>query len=114
LDTGGGSGLREVDGIEAAIALPQTSFLGEEQYPTIIEKAAILAFILITRHPFIDGNKRVGHAAMVCFLYMNGLIIDADDDAQELIIIQVASGELDKEQFTDWLRKNTISTETQI
>jgi hypothetical protein len=40
------------------------TFGGEELYPTIVEKAAALGYSLIQNHPFLDGNKRTGHAAM--------------------------------------------------
>lgn len=104
VDSGGGSGLRDGAGIESAIAAPQAVYFGQEQYPTIADKAAILCFELVTQHPFIDGNKRVGHSAMANFLYMNGHIIDSDDDEQETIILHVAAGDMTKEAFTDWLK----------
>src|SRR5207253_5368200 len=52
-------------------ALP-ISFGGQDLYPTVAEKASALAFSLIKNHPFIDGNKRVGHAALETFLVLNG------------------------------------------
>ena len=107
-DSGGGKGIRDRTGIDIAVDTPQTSYFGEDQYPTLVEKAAILCFILIIRHPFIDGNKRVGHSAMAHFLYMNGFIIDSDDSEQEAIILKVAAGEMDKETFTEWLKSKTI------
>jgi death-on-curing protein len=39
------------------------TFGGRESYLTIAEKAASLGFSLINNHPFVDGNKRTGHAA---------------------------------------------------
>jgi death on curing protein len=103
-DSGGGSGIKEIDGVESAVAAPQTSYFGEAQYPSMAEKAAILGFILITRHPFVDGNKRVGHSAMAHFLYMNGYEITADDDEQEAIILSVAAGTMTQEAFAAWLQ----------
>ena len=54
-------------------------------------------------HPFIDGNKRAGHAAMEVFLTLNGYEIEASVDEQESVILQVASGEMGREAFTHWL-----------
>ena len=51
-------------------------------------------------HPFMDGNKRIGHAAMEVFLILNGLEINASVDEQEKIILAVASGELNRKAFT--------------
>src|SRR5687768_14026536 len=90
--SGGLAGIHSLDAVEAALAQPQMTFGGEELYPTIVEKASALGFSLIQNHPFIDGNKRTGHAAMETFLVLNGFEIDASVDEQERIILQVASG----------------------
>jgi death-on-curing protein len=84
------------------------TFGGEELYPTILEKAAALGFALIKNHPFVDGNKRTGHAAMETFLVLNGFEIDAPVDAQEKVTLQVASGELERGEFTEWLRSHIV------
>ena len=69
---GGGDGIRELDGILSALAQPEMTFGGSELYPTIETKAAALCDSLVTNLPFIDGNKRIGHAAMETFLIPNG------------------------------------------
>ena len=106
--SGGSTGLRSVSGLESALAQPRMTFEGEELYPTIEEKAAILGFAIIQNHPFVDGNKRTGHAAMEIFLILNGFEIDKSVDEQERIILQVASGELNRAAFTAWLRSAII------
>lgn len=73
------------------MAQPQITFDGEELYPTLVEKASALGFALIKNHPFMDGNKRTGHAAMEVFLVLNGFEIDASVDEQEQIILSVAA-----------------------
>ena len=103
---GGASGIRIYAGIESAVTAPQAVYYDTEIYPTLADKAAIYCFELVTQHPLIDGNKRVGHGAMVNFLFMNGHIIDADDDEQEEIILAVASGQLTKEAFTNWVKEH--------
>jgi death-on-curing protein len=59
----------------------------------VIEKAAALGFSLISNRPFVDGNKRIGHAAMETFLVLNGFEIAAPVDEQEQVILRVAAGE---------------------
>ena len=54
---GGAPGIRDIDGLESAIAQPQTNYFDQEMYPSLAEKAAILGFTIICNHPFIDGNK---------------------------------------------------------
>ena len=55
----------------------------------------MLGYSLISNHPFIDGNKRTGHAAIEVFLMLNGWEIRASVDEQERVILGVASGEID-------------------
>jgi death on curing protein len=105
----GSSGIRDVGALESAIAQPRMTFGGEELYPTIIEKASALGFSIVMNHPFVDGNKRAGHAAMETFLVLNRLEIKAMVDEQELTILALATGELDRDAFTDWLRKSVAS-----
>ncbi len=60
-------------------------------------------------HPFIDGNKRIGHAAMETFLILNGSEIDADVDEQERLILDLAAGKLTREELTSWLNDHITS-----
>ncbi|HIK10126.1 MAG TPA: type II toxin-antitoxin system death-on-curing family toxin [Oscillatoriaceae cyanobacterium M33_DOE_052] len=106
--SGGIGGLANLGSLESAVAQPQMMFSGQELYPTIVEKAAALGFSLIKNHAFIDGNKRIGHAAMEVFLVLNGFEIAAAVDEQEKIILQVASGDLGREELTQWLRHHII------
>lgn len=78
--------------LESAIAQPRMTFDGAELYPTIVEKASALGFSLVMNHPFVEGNKRTGHAAMETFLVLNGLEIQASVEEQEKIILQLAAG----------------------
>jgi len=110
--SGGTVGILNLDALESALAQPRVTFSGKELYPTIVEKAASLGFSLIQNHPFVDGNKRIGHAAMEVFLILNGFEIDASIDEQERAILQVAAGELNREGFTEWLRVHTVPKST--
>ncbi|MBW4560529.1 MAG: type II toxin-antitoxin system death-on-curing family toxin [Mojavia pulchra JT2-VF2] len=108
--SGGALGIRDLGGLESALAQPRMTFSGEDLYPTVIDKAAALGFSIIMNHPFIDGNKRTGHAAMETFLILNGIEISASVDEQEQIILVVASGNLRREAFGEWLQHNTITS----
>jgi len=63
---------------------------------------------LIQNHPFIDGNKRAGHAAMDAFLMFNGYEISANADEQVEIVLGVASEKISREAFTDWLQNHIV------
>ena len=58
----------------------------------------------------MDGNKRVGHAAMEVFLLLNGYEIKADVDEQEQVILGVAAGQIKREELTEWLSLHITAT----
>jgi death-on-curing protein len=107
--SGGATGIRDLGALESAVAQPKATFSGVELYPTLAEKATALCFALIQGHPFVDGNKRVGHAAMETFLVLNGEEVDAPVDDQERLILDLAAGRVSRGQLTDWLRQHLKS-----
>ena len=80
------------------------TFAGQDLYPTLGEKAAALGFSLVCNHPFVDGNKRVGHAAMETFLVLNGWELSAGVDEQEQVILELAAGRLKRDSFVTWVQ----------
>jgi death-on-curing protein len=101
--TGGARGIRDVGALESVVNQPRLTFDQVDLYPDLVSKAAALCFSLVMNHPFIDGNKRTGHAAMETFLILNGSEIDADVDEQERLILDLAAGKLTREELTSWL-----------
>jgi death-on-curing protein len=106
--TGGAVGVRDLNALESALAQPRMTFSGEDLYPTLPDKACALGFSLIQNHPFLDGNKRIGHAAMETFLVLNGFEIAASMDEQEKVVLQIASGKLSREELATWLHAHLI------
>lgn len=102
--SGGTGGIRDFGALESALAQPEMTFGGEDLYPTLIDKAGALAYSVCMNHPFIDGNKRVAHAAMEIFLVLNGFEIDAPIDKQEKCFLDMASGKVTREELTNWLQ----------
>jgi len=103
--SGGSAGVLDLGGLDSALAQPQMTFGDQELYPSLGEKAA-LGFSLVCNHPFVDGNKRVGHAAMETFLVLNGWELAAGVDEQEQIILRLAAGNLKREEFTAWVQSH--------
>ncbi len=107
ITSGGSPGLRDLGLLEAALSQPRQTFAGDDLYPTITDKAACLGFSLITNHPFLDGNKRIGHAATEVMLMLNGHELRASVEAAEATILAVASGGLDRRAYTSWVERHS-------
>ena len=102
---GGLHGIRDEALLASAVFAPQSSFRGKSPYVDLIEVAAAYLFYLGRNHPFLDGNKRTAMAAAVVFLRLNGFDPAADGDDWERLVLDVASGKIDREQTTRRLRK---------
>jgi prophage maintenance system killer protein len=61
-------------GFNSSINLIQQSFNNQEIYPTIEEKAAMLLYLIVKNHAFVDGNKRIAAACFLLFLQTNSLL----------------------------------------
>jgi death-on-curing protein len=105
-DSGGPDGVRDFGLLESAVAQPLGAFGGEDLYPSLIEKAAALAYSLVSNHPFVDGNKRVAHAAMAVFLILNGYEIECPTDEQEAFWLELAAGERSRAELVKWLSQH--------
>ena len=104
--TGGATGIRDLGSLESALAQPRATFGGVDLYPTIAQKAAALGFSLTLNHPFVDGNKRVAHAAMEVFLLLNGQELIGTVDEQERLMLDLADGQTTRGQLTEWLEQH--------
>jgi death-on-curing protein len=107
--TGGAAGLRDLGALEAAVAQPRQSFGGQDLYPSLAAKVAALGFGLIANHAFVDGNKRVGHAAMDTMLLLNGAELRATIDDAEGMIVRVAAGQASREELLAWVEAHVVS-----
>lgn len=108
--SGGALGVRDFGLLESAIAQPRMTFGGEELYLSLTEKSAALGFSIIMNHPFVDGNKRTGHAAVETLLVLNGTEISAAVDEQERVMLAIASGEMGRKEFVEWLQEYTTAS----
>lgn len=109
--SGGLDGIHDLAALTASIAAPRATLDGHDLYPSVVEKAAALGFSLTANHPFNDGNKRVGHAALETMLMLNGFELDAEIDDAEKIMLGVAAGTIDRNEFTRWVRAVAVKTD---
>ena len=102
---GGRAGVRDRGGLESAAARPAMTFGGDDLYPDLAAKAAVLMHSLILNHPFVDGNKRVGVAAAELFLRVNGAVLDAGDEELEIMALETAAGKIEAQALAIWFRQ---------
>jgi death-on-curing protein len=102
---GGAPGIRDVDLLKSALAMPAATFGGRFLHAGPHEMAAAYLFHLVANHPFIDGNKRVGAVAALVFMDLNGLTVSASENDFAEVVLAVARGEMDKANVTVFLRR---------
>lgn len=68
-------GKKKDDGFLSAVSQIEQSFGDSYVYPSVEEKAAMLLYLIIKNHAFIDGNKRIGAACFLLFLMRNNLLL---------------------------------------
>ena len=61
-------------GFDSALHQIMQGFGDVEVYPSIEEKAAMLLYLIVKNHAFVDGNKRIAAACFLLFLDKNELL----------------------------------------
>lgn len=98
--------VRDLGLLESAVHRPQASIFGQDAYPDIDSKAAVLLESLVGNHALVDGNKRIGWLATLVFYDINGTRLEVPDDDAYDLVIAVASSQIDypavAQQLTRW------------
>ena len=98
-------GIRDINLLSSAIAMPHASFHGEHLHNDIYEMAAAYAFHIGKNHPFIDGNKRTALVSALVFLELNGISISDSQGKLYDAMLDLSTGKLNKSEFASILRK---------
>ena len=64
------------DSFKSSIGQIYQTFGGQELYPTVEEKAAMLLYLITKNHSFSDGNKRIAATLFLWFMNENGILYD--------------------------------------
>lgn len=90
--------------LDSAAHRPGTSVFGEDAYPSLDEKAAVLMESLVRNRPLIDGNKRLGWASVKVFYGLNGIHLAAPHDTAYDLVIGVATAKVTYQESAATLR----------
>jgi len=104
---GGESGLRDAGLLDSALAQPKMTFGRRYAHKTLFDKAAAYGFHVCKNHPFVDGNKRVAFVLMDIFLQKNGWEISSPEEEAYSMMMDLASGKLQKSQLSTWLKEHS-------
>ena len=102
------SGVRDENLLASAVNTPFQTFMGNDLYPSLYDKAAQLCYGIANNHPFTDGNKRTALHSMYVYLIINGFDIMATQQDVENMIIDVAAGNMTNTELVQWLQKNIV------
>jgi len=91
----GAGPVRDLGLLDAAANRPRARAFGEDAYPSTETMAAALLHSVVSSHPLVDGDRRLGWLACVVLLDLNGLRPDLDDEEAFQLVMGVAAGRLD-------------------
>ncbi len=84
--------IRDIGLLDSAVHRPQVAVFGDDAYPGVDEKAAVLLESLVGNHALVDGNKRIGWLATVVFYGLNDISLEAPDDDAFDLVAAIAAG----------------------
>lgn len=100
---GGSHGIRDRHILESALFRPQATYGGEDLYPTLTSKAAVLTHSIILNYPFIDGNKRTGILSGIAFLRLNNTEVHKKRGELVEAALAIATKKWGLEDIEKWL-----------
>lgn len=93
--------------LDSALAAPLAGFGDVDLYPHDHQRLGVLCARVIRNHPFVDGNKRSGFLLMLEAAAVNGVRLEFHDSlATADVVLALAAGELDEEDFSDFVRRH--------
>ena len=104
---GGGTGLRDRNMLDSALARPRNNWAYGETDPATL--AAAYAFGITRNHAFVDGNKRSAWVAARLFLNLNGVALAFSEEDAIAAMLALAAGDLTEDELADWFRQRIVA-----
>jgi death-on-curing protein len=105
VEHGGMPGTRDENLLESTLARAVNHWTYERS-TDLAGLAALYGHGLTRAHPYTDGNKRIGLLALVAFLDINGLRLEARDEEVVDLMRRVASGDVGLDDLAVWIREH--------
>ena len=101
---GSGAGVNDENGIRSAVGQPSQAWGGDDLYPTLWHKAAVLMRGLAATQYFSDGNKRTSYLSGITFLELNGIRMRRVETIySEVFVLGLAAGAIKVNKAAEWL-----------
>lgn len=103
------AGVRDLRSLEYSASRPATAFEGEDVYPSLEAKAAVLVQGLVSGGAFFDRGRETAWVAAECFLLANGASVMASDRDVDQVLTAMTAGEVGVEGLAVWIRQRLAS-----
>lgn len=100
---GGSQGIKNQSLIESSLNSGLATFDGEDLYPEVEDKIAMISYSFIKNHGFNDGNKRVGCIVLLTLCLKNNILIKPSQKDLINLGLGVASGSLGKDTIKSFI-----------
>ena len=107
------------DSFKSSIGQIYQTFGGEELYPSVEEKAAMLLYLVVKNHSFSDGNKRIAAMLFLWFLNNNHVLYAEDghkriaDNTLVALTLMIAESRTEEKDVMVKVVVNLINKENQ-
>ena len=107
------------DSFKSSIGQIYQSFGGEDLYPSVEEKAAMLLYLVVKNHSFSDGNKRIAAMLFLWFMEKNGILYSSDghkriaDNTLVALTLMIAESRTEEKDVMVKVVVNLINKENQ-
>ncbi|SRR5258708_2959322 len=98
---GGAYGVLDAAALDSALNAPKLHF--HFLHSPVPHLAATYGFHLCQNHPFLEGNKRTAHMAMLTFLGRNGFKSLGSEYDHYYVMLEIANSGMSKSELVDWL-----------
>ena len=96
--------VRDHQVLQSAVRRPYIILFGQDQFPTLLDKAAATMYSIAAHHVFIDGNKRTAARATEVFLLANGLRPTWSTEEITPFVLEIARGNMEIDAIVIWLQ----------
>jgi len=105
------AGVKDRALLESAVFRPQQTVFGEDAYPSIFEKAAVMADSLVKNHCFYNGNKRTAYLTLKSFLRVNGYQLKMERAYAVEFMVEIAIGTHTTQELARMIQEHCVSIE---